>query len=224
VPAEPDHPGVPTLVLVGDLDSITSPEGSRIVADRFPNSTYVKVANVAHVTALADYSRCSSDIVVRFVRSGGDVGDTSCARRYNEVRTVDEFPRRLAAVTPAPGIGTGPRGKAVTAAAHTVGDMFARWWSMLGEAGVGLRGGTFTTTGLDDVRFRMDDLEWVRDLRVSGRVRWHRATGAARARLQLAGAARGRLTLAWNDCERHAEAHVVGEVNGRRVDVMVPAP
>ena len=55
------YPAVPTLVLVGDLDSITSSEGSRIVADRFPNSTFVQVANTGHVTALIDYSRCASE-------------------------------------------------------------------------------------------------------------------------------------------------------------------
>ena len=63
------YPAVPTLVLVGDLDSITSSEGSRIVADRFPNSTFVQVANTGHVTALVDYSRCASNIVIEFVRT-----------------------------------------------------------------------------------------------------------------------------------------------------------
>ena len=96
------YPAVPTLVLVGDLDSITSSEGSRIVADRFPNSTFVQVANTGHVTALTDYSRCASDIVVEFVRTESP-GDTSCASQYQEVRTTDEFPLRLRDVAPPSG-------------------------------------------------------------------------------------------------------------------------
>ncbi len=78
-PEPTDYPEVPTLVLVGDLDSITSAEGSRLVVDAFPNATYVEVANVGHVTALADRSRCASDIARRFVRTL-DPGDTGvCA-------------------------------------------------------------------------------------------------------------------------------------------------
>ncbi len=224
VPDPPDYPDVPVLVMVGDLDSITSPEGSRIVADNFPDSTFVEVANMVHVAALGDYSRCASDIVVRFVARGGDAGDTSCARQYNEVRTVEEFPRRLAGVTPARGAGHGRRGKVATAAVQTVGDMIARWWSMYGEEGVGLRGGTFSTTGLDRVRFVLDDLAWVRNLRVSGRVRWNRATGESHATLRLSGASSGRLQLEWNDWDRHAEARVRGRVAGRPVDVTIAAP
>jgi pimeloyl-ACP methyl ester carboxylesterase len=225
VPEPPTYPDVPVLVLVGDLDSITSAEGSRIVADNFPNSTFVEVANMVHVAALADYSRCASDIVVRFVARGGDAGDTSCARRYNEVRTVDEFPTQLADVTPLTrGAGSGRRAKIVTAAAQTVGDMFARWWSMFGEEGVGLRGGTFTTTGLDRVRFVLDDLAWVRDVHVSGRAHWDRTTGAAGATLRLSGAATGRLTLAWSDWDPHARALVTGHVAGTVVTASVPAP
>jgi len=158
------------------------------------------------------------------VTTGGDAGDTSCARRYNEVRTVEEFPRRLAEVTPARGAGRGRRAKVVTAAVQTVGDMTARWWSMFGEEGVGLRGGTFTTTGLDRPRFTMRDLAWVEDVQVSGRVRWDRTTGAASATLRLSGAMSGRLSVTWNDWDRHAKARVRGRVAGRRVDVSIDAP
>jgi hypothetical protein len=161
---------------------------------------------------------------VRFVETGGDAGDTSCAADYQEVRTVEEFPERLQDVTPAPGAGIDRTAKVVTAAVQTVGDMIARWWSMYGEAGVGLRGGTFTTTGLDDVSFEMDGLRWVDDLRVSGRVRWDRTTGEASATMRLAGASGGSLEATWNDWETQAEAHVTGRVGGRAVDVFVPAP
>jgi hypothetical protein len=90
VPPNADYPSVPTLVLAGDLDYLTSPETTRETAAAFPNSTYVEVANMTHVSALADYGRCASAIVRRFVRTLS-AGDTSCAARYGEVRLVDRF-------------------------------------------------------------------------------------------------------------------------------------
>ncbi len=217
------YPAVPTLVLVGDLDSITSSEGSRIVADRFPNSTFVQVANTGHVTALTDYSRCASDIVVEFVRTESP-GDTSCASQYQEVRTTDEFPLRLRDVAPPSGAGSARQRRVASAVSSTVGDVFPRWFAMLGSEGVGLRGGTFTTTGLDDVRFRLDDLRWVENLGVSGRVRWNRATGEVAATVTCAGAADCRLTIAWNYNEPHAVATVTGRIDGERVSLTLPAP
>ncbi len=142
------YPAVPTLVLVGDLDSITSSEGSRIVADRFPNSTFVQVANTGHVTALVDHSRCTSNIVVEFVRTESP-GDTSCASQYQEVRTTDEFALRLSDVATPSGSASARQLRVASTVTSTVGDVFPRWFAMLGSEGVGLRGGTFTTTGLD---------------------------------------------------------------------------
>jgi hypothetical protein len=118
----------------------------------------------------------------------------------------------------------GPAAGRVKVSFETVGDMFARWWSMFGEEGVGLRGGAFTTTGLDRVKFVLHDLAWVRDLHVSGRGRWDRTTGDAGATLRLFGAATVRLTLTWNDWDRHARARVDGRVGGTEVHASVPAP
>lgn len=224
LPNEQTYPDTPTLVLVGDLDSITSPEGARIVADRFPNSTYVEVANVGHVTAIRDFARCASNLVTSFITTGGDPGDIACAQEYNEVRVPEQFPKRLANVIPILGTSSDDRGKAVTAAAHTVADMMTRWWAMFGEQGVGLRGGTFSTTGFDDVRFTMDQLQWVEDLRVSGNVRWNRFTGAIRATVDLEGAATGSIDLVWNDWDPIARAEATGTVNGEELDWTFGAP
>ena len=92
VPPGADFPDTPVLVLAGDLDSLTSPEGARQTADAFPNSTYVEVAKMTHVSALSDFDRRASRIVRRFVRTL-DAGDTSCASEYNEMRLVDSFAR-----------------------------------------------------------------------------------------------------------------------------------
>src|SRR5262245_1488080 len=60
------YPDVPTLVLNGDLDTITATSGAEEVARRFPASTFVGVANSVHVTALADWDLCASRIYARF--------------------------------------------------------------------------------------------------------------------------------------------------------------
>ena len=223
VPPPVVFPDVPTLVLVGDLDSITSPEGAAKVASQFPRSTFVEVANLPHVSALDDHGRCASDIVIRYVSTGGDAGDTSCASAYNEVRVVEDFPRRLADVMPLPGVD-GSTGRTAIAAANTVADMLNRWLSMYGTRGVGLRGGSFVTTGLDHVRLRMDHLRWVDDVAVSGEVEWNRGDGAIRATVTLSGTVDGHLVLAWNDWEQHAAISVRGTVHGHPVSYRFPAP
>jgi pimeloyl-ACP methyl ester carboxylesterase len=226
LPPEPDpavYPPVPTLVLAGELDSLTSPEGAAVVAGRFPESRLVAVANTGHVTALSDYLGCAAGIVVGFVAEA-EVGDTSCAATYPPVRTTDQFPRRLADVAVPDGAGS-PRQRQVTVAAvETVGDLWPRWYAMYGTEGRGLRGGRFTTSGFDTVRFGLDRLRWVSDLTVSGRVRWDRAGGDVTATVDLAGAATGRLRLAWNEWDRHGQASVTGTIDGERIELTVPAP
>ncbi|MGL5809365.1 MAG: alpha/beta fold hydrolase [Nocardioides sp.] len=224
VPDPPTYPSMPTLVLVGDLDSVTSAEGSRIVAGNFPDATYVEIANVGHVTALADYSRCASRLVRRFVRDL-DPGPAGCARaEYPPVRTTDAFWRRFSAVDAVPGAGSRRDRRVVNAVTQTVGDVFPRWFAMYGTDGRGLRGGRFTTSGTDRVRFRLDRIRFVGDLAVSGRITWNRRTGRVVAGVGFEGAARGHLRLRWNDHRRYAQARARGRIGGRPVDLRLPAP
>jgi pimeloyl-ACP methyl ester carboxylesterase len=222
LPPLPDphtYPEVPTLVLVGDLDSVTSPEGARQVAERFPNATYVQVANLTHVTALGDRHRCASRIVLRFVRTL-EAGDTTCADGYAEIRAVDAFAERAAQVE-----GSTAR-RAATIAAATVADAIARWWVMGGFEGVGLRGGTFDTSGYGLVSFRFDATRWVHDVAVSGTATWDRRTGAIRADVTLEGAGlpEGRLRLRWNDLEPLARAHARGRLGDQVIALTFAAP
>jgi pimeloyl-ACP methyl ester carboxylesterase len=222
LPPLPDphgYPDVPTLVLVGDLDSVTSPEGARAVASSFPNSTFVQVANMTHVTALGDRHRCASRIVLRFTRTL-DAGDASCASGYPEIRAVDAFAVRAAQIE-----GSIIR-RAATVAAATVADAVARWSGMWGSEGVGLRGGAFVTSGYRRVSFSLDRLRWVGDVAVSGTASWNRRTGAIRAHVRLEGdgVPEGRLVLAWNDLEPLARASVRGTLEGRVVEMTIPAP
>ena len=106
----------------------------------------------------------------------------------------------------------------------TVGDVFPRWFAMYGSDGKGLRGGRFTTTGLERVGFRLHRLQFVNDLAVSGSVRWVRKTGAARAEVTFRGASRGHLALQWNTLQQPARATVVGRIDGEQARLSVPAP
>ena len=92
----PEPPGavyerIPTLVLNGDLDTITASSGAKVVANRFPRSWFVEVRNSIHVTALGDRDNCASTIYWRFVKQLRP-GDTSCRLHVPEIRAVTRFP------------------------------------------------------------------------------------------------------------------------------------
>jgi hypothetical protein len=164
-------------------------------------------------------------IVRRFVRTR-DAGDTSCAARYHENRLVDRFARTARETG-----WSGPPRRTARIAAATVADVLARWWSMLGSHGVGMEGGRFRTHGgLSSahpvVTWRLHRVEWVRDVGVSGSMRWNRRSGRVRANVRVSGASAVPRTLAlrWNDQARHAPATADGELRGRRAGFRFPAP
>jgi hypothetical protein len=94
----------------------------------------------------------------------------------------------------------------------------------VGFDGVGLRGGRFTSTGLDIVRFKLTGLAYVSDLEVTGRMTWDRFTGEITAEVRFDGASTGRLSISWNDYDDHAVATATGTVEGEAVDLTLPAP
>jgi pimeloyl-ACP methyl ester carboxylesterase len=213
------YPHVPALVLVGDLDSVTSAEGARQVAHSFPNSTFVEVANMTHVTALNDPAGCTEGIVLRFVRTGGSAGNTSCAADYPEIHVVDAFAVHAAEV-PGP-----PARRAAAIAVDTIGDVIARWDNMYGSRGVGLRGGSFTTSAYARRSWTLHRVRWVDDAPVSGRAFVDMQAGTAHANLTIGGVAlHGRLHLSWRTTQPDAQALVTGVLGGRHVRLQLPAP
>ena len=222
VPAKPPgsaYPNVPVLVLNGSLDSLTSPEGAEAVATRFPNATYVEVPNTTHVTALGDLLDCTSALVLDFVRTTV-VGDPSCVEAYPPIRLAGSFPKRAAA------LGYSSANRAALVAVGTLGDVLARWWSMTGTHGAGLRGGGFETHGYRNPVFVLRGVRWVRDVAVSGTVEWDRPSGAVRARLTLRGrgAPDSHLRVGWNTWHPMGSALVAGSVGGHAVRLRVRAP
>ena len=226
------YPDMPVLVLDGDLDVITPMGDSIRAASLFPRATLVPVANVGHVTALADFDRCTSGIVRRFIRTLSP-GDTSCAAQTQEVHVVPAFPRRAAAAPAAQPAAAGDRSTALGrrvawSAALAVGDAFARWNLMYGARGHGLRGGSFVASGAyyshAPVTLRMRDTRFVSDVAVSGRAVWDRRAGAVSARLRVSGPRSGRLSIRWRTRAVHSAASLRGRLGGRAVDLAMAAP
>jgi pimeloyl-ACP methyl ester carboxylesterase len=235
LPGQPVPPGArftraPTLVLSGELDSITTPAEADAASALFRNKRHIVFANSWHVDAIGDLASCASAIVRRFVERL-DTGDVSCARRIHEVRTVPAFARSISDVSsasPLPGNrGTVHDLRAVAAAVQTVGDVVARSWIVRAGSTPGLRGGRFDYRSDGAVtRFRLSGTRWVEDLAVSGSSTWNTATGAIVSRVTVAGSGttRGDLAIRWSDIEPHAFVSVAGDVDGRHIVATMPAP
>ena len=233
LPDPPDPPGavypdVPTLVLNGDLDTITASSGAREVARRFPNSVFVEFASSIHVTALADWDLCASRIYARFVRSLSP-GDTSCASEIGEWNVVPEFSSSVEEVDPARRAAgddsTRDDRRLAAAAALTAADVIARWMVNYDGTSVGLRGGSWWYSGYPNVRFRLTNVRFVPGAAVTGTVRWAYFGGDSSARLEVRGpdGVNGELRIAWQK-RPQATATLEGAIGGRRLHATMPAP
>jgi hypothetical protein len=232
VPPDPpgaDYPDVPTLVLNGDLDTITTSAQAAVVADRFPHSTFVEVQNSIHVTAIYDKDACASRIYVRFLKTL-EPGDTSCAERIPEPHLVPLFPTRLPDVAPADraqgDASTRVDRQLAAAAAATVADVLSRWWVNYDGTSVGLRGGTWSYEGDDPVVFSLEATEFVPGVKVSGTARWNVSDRTLTARVDVAGpgGSKGDVRIAWPLSVQHAQATLEGQIAGRTLAATMPAP
>jgi hypothetical protein len=240
LPAHPKFPDVPTLVLSGDLDSVTSPQDGALAAAQFPSVTQLLVPNLTHVTAYSysdagylpdggDGTHCVQRIVRRFIAQLSP-GDTSCIANVRPIRTVPKFASAASQLDPLPaasGNQAGPSDlKLAAAALETVGDVFSRFLVTFGIGG-GLRGGEFTYTLQPfGYEFELDRVQWTGDLQVSGRMRWHLDTGnvVADVRLRQANEQVGWLTIEWNDVQKSAIATLSGTIGGKAVKARRIAP
>lgn len=235
-PPEPpsgEYPDVPTLVLSGELDTITTAAEGMWVADLFPGATYVEMANGLHVAALEELDGCASSIVRAFIRSAA-VGDISCAAGLPPIRTAPPFWSSVAAAVPAEPVdgqvadaGGRARLRAASVAVATAGDALARWWQSYESSGRGLRGGGWTTRGYRVVETTLDAYELASDLEVSGVVRWNRATGRVLGDLELDGATSatsGSVQVGWNSIEPGARATVRGVIGDKSINATTLAP
>jgi pimeloyl-ACP methyl ester carboxylesterase len=233
-PAPPRPPGgryapIPTLVLSGELDTITTPAEGRMVAAQFPRATQVLVAGGLHVTALGDNLGCVSGIVRRFV-SRAKVGDSSCARRLPPLRTAPPFWPSVAAAVPATptrgGTHSAIRLRTASVAVATAGDVVSRWWQTYESAGLGLRGGTWEVEEDDALTFTLVKYRLAAGVTVSGTVVWDAAAGTVVAHLRTIGSAAvsGTLTASWDAVHNGAKAKISGTIGGRPVRASLLAP
>lgn len=240
LPADPVFPNVPTLVLSGDLDSVTSVEDAAQVVELFPDVEHLVVPNLTHVTAWfysdvgllpdgGDTTRCVQEIVRRFVLQLS-TGDTGCIAEVRPIRTVPRFAQSFAALQPADATGgnQAPENglRLATGALETVGDVFSRFLITYG-IGSGLRGGEYTyIRNAEGYVFRLNRVKWTNDLEVSGTIRWILASGdvTASVKLRRDGAQVGWLDIAWNDIQTDATASLNGRIDGHRVAARRIAP
>jgi hypothetical protein len=233
---------VPVLVLSGELDSITTPAEGAIVARQWPDAVQVIVANSFHVTADADSDVCAVRVLRAFVAAPtrrSVASSRACTKVVPPVRATAAFRTRNADAPPAralPGSTTSRiRLSTVRTAAETVADLMDRWYQTYEVGGVGLRGGTWTADGYDEVTFTLSRYRLVRDLAVSGTVVWNRYTHRVTVSLTTIGttssgvrvrgsAASGVLAGSWDTRARSARAVLRGVVGGRPVRALLTAP
>ncbi len=230
LPRSARFPAVPTLVLSGDIDSITSAEDAAETAAQFPNATHVVVPNLFHVVADSDYIGCTLSIVERFVKNLA-AGDTSCTAGVRPVRTVPLFARASAELAPLTALSGNKAGAAqrriAASALEAVGDVLARYWASFGTTGSGLRGGAFTyASSSTGYLFTLDGVRYTTDVAVSGKIKWNTSTGAVTANVTLArgGTSLGSLKMIWSDADINAIAAVQGTVQGQAVVASRIAP
>ena len=222
VPVQPKEqfPAVPTLVLSGDLDSVTSPADAQQVTDQFPNATHVVVPNLTHVVAGGDLVGCTSSIVLQFIQNLA-VGDTRCTAKVRPVRTVPRFARfarNLAPIVAVAGNKASDSQRRVAAAAlETAGDVVAQWYATSGTKLRALRSGTFSYAGTaNGYQFTLLNDRWTEDVAVSGTVSWNTNTNIVNAAITFSSDAgsSGKLDLRWNDADVKAIATIEGTIDG----------
>ncbi|MFY9663813.1 MAG: alpha/beta hydrolase [Candidatus Cybelea sp.] len=227
VPPGTRFPGVPVLVLNGDLDTTTTPKEGERAARLFPNATHVIVANSVHVTALDDFYGCASGIVRRFTLT--KKVDAQCAARVPALHLVPAFSRTIDDVEAASPLSgneaPAKQRRAAATAALAAADVLARSYEFGLSAGSGLRGGSYTAMPRNaHDGATLSGIRWTNDLTVSGTAQYDARAASAQAHLKLAGACAGSLDITWPTAGSSAQAKLDGSVDGYALHAGMPAP
>jgi pimeloyl-ACP methyl ester carboxylesterase len=230
IPPHARFPAIPTLVLSGELDTVTSPDEGRATARLFPRSTFIETTNMVHESAVGDggvfvppngqdLAECIGPIVRRFIVAANS-GDTSCVAGIRPIRTVPAFQedyRKTEPAIPAPGNKTDLDGLILASAvAETVGDAIARYYVTTTGRESGLRGGTFRiSTASAGYILNLQSAQWATGLAVSGPIAWNQLTGNIAANVTFTAPGRsGSLSISWNDRATEAIATLSGTIDG----------
>jgi pimeloyl-ACP methyl ester carboxylesterase len=230
LPPRAHFPAVPTLVLSGDLDSITSVTDANETAGQFPNAVHVVVPNLGHVVADSDEIGCTLGIVHRFVKNLAP-GNINCVHEVRPVRTVPRFARTAGELAPLKALKgdktTDAQRRIAAAGLETVGDVIARYYVTFNFVDSGLRGGQLTYVATDTgYEFTLEGFKWTEDVAVSGTVSWDQTTNIITAQvvLKTAGTLVGSLRISWNDAHINALASVTGVIQGATLIAQRIAP
>ncbi len=227
-------PGLPVLVLSGELDSLTTPEeGQRVAAHMGPSARWIQIGNMIHVSAMVDFIGCAEGLVQQFIDRPNRLNqlDASCASDMPEVHVVGTFPRTMSQAKPAtarPGNQASADARRLAAiGAAVVGDSIWHWWYVPGDDGRGLRGGRWEIVE-GDVAFdvTLTNVRWTDDTQVSGTGTWNQDTGHITASVTVTGP--GGLTVTmdvvYDDYEPDSVALLTGSANGQTLVASVPTP
>jgi pimeloyl-ACP methyl ester carboxylesterase len=230
LPPSARFPTVPTLVLSGDLDSITSVVDANETTEQFPNAVHVVVPNLGHVVADGDFIGCTLGIVQRFVKNLAP-GNTNCVQKVRPVRTVPKFAASAADLSPltarAGNKASDAQRRIAAAGLEAVGDTIARYYVTFNYVGSGLRGGTFTYDASDvGYDFTLKGVRFTQDVAVSGTVSWDQTSNiiTAQVTLKSGGQSVGTLNISWNDANINAIASVSGAIQGVALNAERIAP
>lgn len=228
IPAGAPFPSVPTLVLSGELDTVTTPDEGDAATDLFPNAEHVVFANSAHVDALDDPYDCASKIALTFIAVLAS-GDTSCASTIPPLRLIPQFARSISDVAQATATGGNAAGsaelRAAAAAVFTVADALDRELWLSGPDIAGLRGGSAHVTKFgDNSSYDFFRDRWTDDLSVSGLANANSSSGHVGGTLQLSGAVHGTLGIDWNSLDPRSKVTLTGTLDGDTVEATMPTP
>lgn len=223
------YPSVPTLVLSGDIDDTVPTAANKTVAALFPNGTFVAIANARHETTA--WTQCGTKLANQFIETLSP-GDTSCANTPEYIwPAVGRFPILAKYARPASpdGSGTNQIGEdereVVSVAVATATDVLQRFTIGSGS-GVGLRGGTFTSTGSGAYSIALTNCLFSQDVVVNGTITWNAPDGSTTAVLTVSGAgtASGTLQVSgfWEGFGPLGYFRVTGTLGGKNVAVLVP--
>jgi pimeloyl-ACP methyl ester carboxylesterase len=174
-----NFPNVPTLVLEGTLDTVTTSTGARSVAKEFRSGSYVEVPFVGHITALTDASGCAASIAENFLATTAVV--TTCLAHMAAPQHVNTFPETFAEepeITPTHGAGAAELNPSdrryVGIVRDAISDVIWRWHRLGETYELGLWGGTAIQARSPNApgryRIQLDKFRWTSDTSVSGNV------------------------------------------------------
>ena len=193
VPPGAAYPSIPTLILAGGLDRVTTVADAEVIASRFPNSRLLALPFVNHYTSF--WSPCAAAFARDFIDSATlPASRGTCAGAH--AFALRRYPASIAEVAPlASATATSTQSQWIRAVSLTVVDVAVR--RMTGVSVYlnldnfdGLRGGTATWTKLADgaQKVALQDYAWINGIALTGELT-RAADGALAGTVTVAAAA-----------------------------------